>query len=155
MSIDGGLNENVWGGLLPKRETESAQFCEKHPEWDGRGVIVGIMDTGVCPAAIGLQKTSDGRPKVIDIIDCTGSGDVLMSEWIKPSEEGFLTHDFLGALKMKVNNSWVNPTGQYRVACKVGFAVDVNDCYCCYCSTLCVFRLFATESSLVLPLPLI
>jgi tripeptidyl-peptidase II len=110
---------NVWGGLLPKTETQSAQFCEKNPECDGRGVVVGIMDTGVCPAAIGLQKTPDGRPKVIDIIDCTGSGDVLMSDWIKPSDEGFLTHDYVGSLKIKINPAWVNPTGQYRVGCKV------------------------------------
>jgi tripeptidyl-peptidase II len=29
-----------------------------------------VMDTGVDPGAAGLRETSDGRPKVINIIDC-------------------------------------------------------------------------------------
>ena len=47
---------------------------------DGRGVLVGILDTGCDVAAHGLSgKTSDGRRKYLDFVDCTGDGDLDMT----------------------------------------------------------------------------
>lgn len=54
-------------GILPKDETQSSEFVKQNPAYDGKNVIVAIFDTGVDPGAIGLQTTSDGKPKIIDI----------------------------------------------------------------------------------------
>ncbi|KAJ2857070.1 hypothetical protein J3B02_001238, partial [Coemansia erecta] len=62
--------------LLQKEITQAAEFISKNPTFDGRDTVIAILDTGIDPAASGMQKTSTGKQKVIDFIDCSGSGDV-------------------------------------------------------------------------------
>jgi tripeptidyl-peptidase II len=66
--------------LVPKKETNSLEFQSKNPTYDGRNVIIGILDTGVDPGAAGIRYMQDGiTPKLIDLVDCTGSCDVDVS----------------------------------------------------------------------------
>nr|CCA16257.1 PREDICTED: similar to tripeptidyl peptidase II isoform 2 putative [Albugo laibachii Nc14] len=115
-------------GLLPKRETEAETFLQKYPSYDGRDTIVAIFDTGVDPGASGLQETNDGRPKVIDLIDATGAGDVDTSETVRPSldkdtNEAILT---LKSLKKTIylNPKWPSaPDQEYHIGTLIAYDV--------------------------------
>jgi len=104
-------------GAMPKDSTGSSRFLAEHPEYDGRGVVVAVFDTGVDPAAAGLQETTTGEPKVIDIVDCTGSGDVLMDTIVRTAEDGVTLDggDTPGGRPLKVNPAWENPSGDWRL----------------------------------------
>lgn len=102
---------------MPKKEIGADRFIESHPTYDGRGVVIAIFDSGVDPAAAGLQHTSDGKPKILDILDCTGSGDVDTSKVVKADVDGYI----MGAsgTRLLVNLSWKNPSQEWHIGCKL------------------------------------
>ena len=105
-----------WQSVVPKSEIQATSFLEQHPEFDGRGVTIAILDTGVDPGASGLQLTTQHEKKIVDVVDCTGSGDVDMSTVREVDGDGCV--EGIYGNKMKVNPEWKNPTNAWRVGSK-------------------------------------
>jgi len=74
--------DNDWD-LMTRREMGVDRFHEAHPEWNGKGVVIAVLDTGVDMGVAGLEKLPDGEIKVVDCRDFSGEGDLI---W----EEGFV-----------------------------------------------------------------
>jgi len=66
--------------FLSLTNTGVAEFHQLYPEYDGRGTIILVLDTGVDMGIDGLTHTSTGEVKVIDVQDFTGEGDVQLYE---------------------------------------------------------------------------
>ena len=74
--------------FLSLTDTGVEEFIKLHPEYDGRGTIILVLDTGVDMGIDGLTKTSTGEVKVIDAQDFTGQGDMPLVETDLTSKDG-------------------------------------------------------------------
>jgi subtilisin family serine protease len=66
--------------FLSLKDTGVEEFIKLHPEFDGRGTIILVLDTGVDVGVEGLLKTSTGETKVIDVQDFSTEGDFTIYE---------------------------------------------------------------------------
>ncbi|MDX2935517.1 S8 family serine peptidase [Streptomyces ipomoeae] len=93
----------------PSFETGAVDFVKKHPKADGRGVTIGVLDTGVDLASPALQKTTTGERKIVDWVTATDpivDGD---GTWRA------MTTDVSGPAFTFGGQSWKAPSGSYRV----------------------------------------
>jgi len=77
----------LMAGLMPLTATGVDQFRNAHPTYDGRGVIIGILDSGVDPGVPGLITTTTGAPKLLDVRDFSAEGRVVLAP-ITPPDDG-------------------------------------------------------------------
>jgi tripeptidyl-peptidase II len=63
-------------GWMALASTGVDEFLKLHPTYDGRGVLIGILDTGIDPGIPGLGRTTTGAAKVLDLRDFSDEGAV-------------------------------------------------------------------------------
>ncbi|MGH7581820.1 MAG: S8 family serine peptidase [Gemmatimonadales bacterium] len=66
-------------GLMSLSSAGVPAFAAAHPTADGRGVLIAILDSGIDPGIPGLDSTTDGAPKVLDLRDFSGEGRISLS----------------------------------------------------------------------------
>lgn len=65
--------------LLPAEEMGARSFIKENPTYDGRGIKVAILDTGVEVDHPMLSLTTEGTRKITDFEDFSGEGRVTLS----------------------------------------------------------------------------
>ncbi|MBA2718227.1 MAG: S8 family serine peptidase [Chloroflexi bacterium] len=66
-----GAGTPAVNSYMPTGDTGAAQFVAAHPTWDGRGVTIGIVDSGVTLDHPSLLTTSTGERKIVDWVTGT------------------------------------------------------------------------------------
>ncbi|WP_406367097.1 S8 family serine peptidase [Streptomyces sp. NBC_01546] len=94
----------------PSFETGAVDFVAKNPQADGRGVTIGIMDSGVDLGHPALQKTTTGERKIVDWVTATDpitDGDATWRAQITPVTAAGGSFTAGGA-------SWKAPEGSFQ-----------------------------------------
>ncbi|MGR6970419.1 S8 family serine peptidase [Streptomyces cynarae] len=66
-----GKNTPARNPYNPSFETGAVDFVREHPKADGRGITIGILDSGVDLGHPALQKTTTGERKIVDWVTST------------------------------------------------------------------------------------
>jgi subtilisin family serine protease len=77
-------NDNPY---MPIGDTGASQFMAAHPTWDGRGVTIGIVDTGISFDHPSLTTTSTGAAKIVDWVTGTDPVDDGDPTWLNMENE--------------------------------------------------------------------
>ena len=90
-------------GLMPLKSTGVDVFRTAHPTYDGRGVLIAILDSGIDPGVAGLIATSPGSPKILDLRDFSGEGRIGLTPIVRDAGD-----------RVRVNGALL--TGAARIA---------------------------------------
>ena len=66
-------------GKMPLFSTGIPDFLQAHPGYDGRGVLIAILDSGIDPGVRGLDSTTTGERKIVDLRDFSGEGRIALT----------------------------------------------------------------------------
>lgn len=93
----------------PSHETGAVDFVKQNPKADGRGITIGVLDTGVDLAHPALQKTTTGERKIVDWVTATDpivDGDAT---WRR------MSNAVSGPVFTWGGTTWKAPAGDYRI----------------------------------------
>jgi len=76
-------------GLMPVSNIGADMFIGANPTYDGRGVVIAILDSGLDPALPGFDTTTTGEPKILDARDFSGEGRLDL-ETVQPSGDSIV-----------------------------------------------------------------
>ncbi|MFY1676895.1 MULTISPECIES: S8 family serine peptidase [unclassified Streptomyces] len=94
----------------PSFETGAVDFVRQNPEADGRGITIGILDSGVDLAHPALQKTTTGERKIVDWVTATDpvvDGDRTWRPMVSTVTGPAFTYG---------GETWKAPEGSYRIS---------------------------------------
>ncbi|MFF3317901.1 S8 family serine peptidase [Streptomyces sp. NPDC003035] len=103
-----GKNTPAKNPYNPSHETGAVEFVEDHPKADGRGVTIGVLDSGVDLGHPALQKTTTGERKIVDWVTATDpltEGDATWRAQVTP---------VTGPVFTAATQSWKAPEGSYQ-----------------------------------------
>lgn len=95
---------------MPTNEIGAVAFKSKHPTWDGRGITIGIMDSGVDLDNPALKTTSTGARKIVDWVTATDPVSDDDGTW-----QAMVT-DAVGPSFTFAEATWKAPIGTWKVA---------------------------------------
>jgi hypothetical protein len=72
---------------MPTRDIGAPQFVAANPTWDGRGVTIGIVDSGVTFDHPSLQTTSTGERKIVGWVTATDPSGDNDPTWINMKDQ--------------------------------------------------------------------
>ncbi|MFF2845723.1 S8 family serine peptidase [Streptomyces sp. NPDC058001] len=93
----------------PSFETGAVDFVQDNPKADGRGVTIGILDSGVDLGHPALQKTTTGERKIVDWVTATDPIVDSDATWRR------MTNPVSGPVFTYSNQTWKAPAGDYQV----------------------------------------
>jgi subtilisin family serine protease len=103
-----GPNTPAANPYMPTDDTGSVDFKRRNPTWDGRGVTIGIVDSGVSLDNPALQTTSTGERKIVDWV--TGTDPIADKDatWLQ------MRSAVSGPTFTAAGSTWTAPAGSYR-----------------------------------------
>ncbi|WPO73719.1 S8 family serine peptidase [Streptomyces sp. KN37] len=93
----------------PSAETGAVDFVKKHPKADGRGVTIGILDSGVDLGHPALKKTTTGERKITDWVTATDPIVDADGTWRR------MTDAVSGPTFTWDSETWKAPAGSFQV----------------------------------------
>ncbi|WP_156725084.1 S8 family serine peptidase [Streptomyces apocyni] len=93
----------------PSFETGAVDFVKKNPKADGRGITIGIIDSGVDVAHPALQKTTTGERKIVDWVTATDPIVDRDGTWRR------MTNPVSGPEFTFADRTWKAPEGDFQV----------------------------------------